>query len=206
MIVVYILGGLLFLLLLLALLPVRVQVEFRGGFALELRYLFLRIPILPGEEGPEEEPEPEPEAPEEPRKKEGGGFPARVKAALKREGLAGFLQGLGELARLLEEAVEGVLRGLRLRRFDLYLCLGGAGGAAAAAVRYGQVAAGLYAVCGGLFSLMPCRRKGVTVDLDYGAPADVVAFSAQISIRPAVVAREAVVLFFRGLRPLRKMI
>lgn len=205
-IALYIVGGLLLFLFVLTLLPVRATVEFREEFSLEVRYLFLRFPILPAKEGPEEESPPEPGPEETSPKKDKPGLLDRVKAALKREGLAGFLQGLGELIRLLLEAVGGLLKGLRLKRFDLYLCLAGGQDAAAAAVRYGQVAAGVYGACGGLFALMPCKRKGVTVDLDYAAADNTVSFSAVLSIRPASVLKQALILFFRGLKPLRKVL
>lgn len=211
MIVLYILlaviGGLLLLLLLLSLIPVRAAVRFQEEFSLEVRYLFLRIPILPGKEEAEPEPEPEPEEkPEEPEAEKKPGILDRVKAALKREGLVGFLQGLGELIKLLFQAVGGVLKGLRLKRFDLYLCLGGAGDAAAAAILYGQVSGGVYAACGGLFTLMPCKKKGITVDLNYDTEEAKVDFSMELSILPIFALKEGLVLLLKGLRPLRKIL
>lgn len=204
------LGIPLLLLLLAALLgafPVKVQLDFHEEFALTLRYLWFCLPILPEKETPEEEAGevPSEEKPEEKPKKEGN-IGERLKAALKREGLGGFLQTLFELIRLAKEAAAGILRGFRLRRFDLYICLPGAGNAAAGAQLYGQVAGGVYAACGGLFCLMPCREKGVTVDLDYDRREAKVDFSAELSIRPDRVLWEGLILCIKSIRPLKRLL
>lgn len=199
-----IIAGLLLLLFLLTLIPVRAQLRFQGEFALTAKYLFLRIPLFPGEpEETEKEEEPEEEKPKESGKP---GILDRIKAALKREGLGGFLQALGELIKLLEQASAGILKRLKLRRFDLYLCVSGAGDAAAGAQLYGKVAAGVYSACGVLFTLLPCKRKGVTVDLDYGLWESRVDFSAELSILPIFVVWEGLRLVLKSLRPLKKIL
>lgn len=200
MLVLYYILGLLLFLFLLTLLPVRAVVHFRESFTLELRYLFLRFPIVPGDEPLEEEEEENVE--ETPEKKRS---PAeQFRSGLQEKGLSGFLQGLTELLRLVKKAVKGIFKRLRLRRFDLYLCLAGVNDPAGAAVRYGQVSAGIYAACGGLFSLTPCRHKGVTVDLDYAAQENLIDFTAEVSIVPLFAIKEAVVLLARGLLQLKK--
>ena len=212
MIVLYIflciLGGLLLLLFLALLVPVEVSAGFREELTLELRCLFLRIPLLPGE--PEEPgapaPEPEDVPPEKKAKKDKPGILDRVKAARRREGLAGFLEALGELLKLVFGFTGGVLKGLRLKRFQLYLCVSGDQDAAAGAVLYGRIAAGVYPACGELFSLLPCKDKGVTIDLDYGAPAHKIDFSATLSIRPIVIVAQALKLLFKARKPLRRVL
>lgn len=203
-----VLGGLLLLLLLLSLFPVRASLDFRTEFSLEVGYLFLKFAVLPGKEETEE-----PEKKEGPKKdkdektkKKSPGIVNRGKTALKREGFTGFLQALFELLGLLLRAPVRILKHLKLKRFDLYLLLAGGEDASAAAIRYGQVSAGVYSACGGLFSLLPCKRKGVTVDLDYDAPENLVDFSGEISILPVFVLKEALVLVIKGLRPLKKII
>lgn len=198
MLILYYILGLLLFLFLLTLLPVRAVIHFHESFVLELRYLFLRIPIIPGDEQPLEEEEEEESGEDE-------SSPAkRVKSTLSKKGLSGFLQGFTELLRLLQKAAGGILKRLRLRRFDLYLCLAGKNDPAGSAVRYGQVAGGIYAACGGLFCLLPCRRKGVSVDLNYTAEKAVINFTAELSIVPLFAIKEAVVFLIRGLFYLKK--
>ncbi len=197
-----IIGGLLLLILLLTLIPLRAQLRFKGEFELTVKYLFIRVPLLEPKEEPEE-PEEKEEKPKEPGRP---GAIGRIKAALKREGLGGFLQALGELIKLLEQASKGILKRLKLRSFDLYLCVAGAGDAAAGAELYGKVSAGVYPACGVLFTLLPCKRKGVTVDLDYGLWENRVDFSAELSILPFFVVMEGLRLVLKSLRPLKKIL
>ena len=181
-----IIGGLLLLVLLLTLIPVRAELRFKGKFELAVKYLFFRVPLLPGE--PKEEPE-EPEEKEE-KPKDKPGFIGKIKAALKREGLGGFLQALGELIKLLGQASAGILKRLKLRRAELY----------------GKISAGVYPACGALFTLLPCERKGVTVDLDYELWENLVDFSAEISILPFFVVLEGLRLALKSLKPLKKIL
>ena len=199
-----IIGGLLLLILLLTLIPLRAQLRFKGEFELTVKYLFIRVPLLPGE--PKEEPEEPEEKGEKPKEPGRPGAIGRIKAALKREGLGGFLQALGELIKLLGQASKGILKRLKLRSFDLYLCVAGAGDAAAGAELYGKVSAGVYPACGVLFTLLPCKRKGVTVDLDYGLWENRVDLSAELSILPFFVVMEGLRLVLKSLRPLKKIL
>ncbi len=207
--ILYFILGLLALLLLLTLVPVRAQLSFDGVFRLRIKYLFLDIPILPSEpeEGPEEPAsEEKPEKQKKPEKSGGPGIADRIKASLKREGLGGFLQAIGELISLLGQASAGILRRLRLRRFDLYLCVAGAGDAAAGAELFGRISAGVYSACGVLFTLLPCKDKGVTVDLSYDLWESRVDFSAELSMRPFFVLTEGLKLVLKSLRPLRRIL
>ena len=205
MLILYYFLGLLLFLLLLTLVPVRAVIRFQEGFALELRYLFLRVPIIPGDEQPLEDGEEKEEEKEEEPAKEKKSPAKQIKSVLGEKGLSGFLQGLGELLRLVKKAVGGIFKKLKLRHFDLYLCLAGVNDPAGAAVRYGQIAAGVYGACGGLFSLAPCRHKGVTVDLNYAAEENVIDFTAELSIVPLFVIKEVLVLLVRGLLQLKKL-
>lgn len=207
-VILWVLLGLLLLFLLLTLIPVRAQLEFHGEFALAVKYLFLRIPLLPGKPEEETEEPEEPEGPEEekPEKPKKTSVADRVKTSLKHEGLGGFLQALGELIKLLFKASAGIIKRIRLRSFDLYLCVAGAEDAAAGAELYGKIAAGVYTACGGLFRLLPCKKKGVTIDLDYGLAENRVDFSAELSILPFFVVAEGLRLVLKSIRPLKKIL
>jgi len=193
-------GGVLLLLFLLTLLPVRVEVAFREEFALTLRYAFLRFPLLPGE-AKEEEPKPKPEKGE----KAGPSPVDRLKRALRREGFWGLVQAVGEFVKEALMASGKLLSHLKLKQFDLYLCLGGATDAAQAAILYGQLSAGVYGACGALFTVMPCKKKGVTVDLDYSAAGNTADFSACLSMRPLFVLKAGLVILWNALPLLRKL-
>ncbi len=192
MAVLYILGGLLLFLFLLTLLPVRIEVAFREEFALTLGYGPLRFPIPLGEE----EEESDETSPDSPRKEKRG--LSQIKMALRRKGFWGFLQTLADFIGATAKATGRLIGHLKLKHFDLYLCLGGAYDAAQAAVLYGQVSAGVYGGCGVLFTLLPCRKKGVTVDLDYSAAENKVDFEGTMSVRPLFVLTAGLKILWAG--------
>ena len=133
MIPLLILGGVLVVVAVLLLAPVRLEVTFREEFTLSVRYLFFRFPLFPGEDQEEQE------APthEETASKEGEpskpSLGQKLRVILRREGLQGFLQTLKELSQEVGNASKKLLKQVRLKRFDLYICLGGEEDAAAAA-------------------------------------------------------------------------
>lgn len=199
MIALYLILGILLLLFFLTLLPVRLEVSFRQEFALTLRYLFLSFRLLPGKEQPQKEEKPEKE------EKKGGGL-EKIKAILKQEGFFGFLKALFELVKMTASASRNVISRIKVRSFDLYLCLGGAGDAAEAAIRYGELSGAVYSACGFLFGLTGCRKKAVTVDLDYKSEENTVDFSAKISIRPIFVLKEGLSLLIKAMPSLRRLL
>lgn len=200
MIALMIFGGVLLLLFLLLLAPVRLEVRFREEFSLNVKYLFLSFPILPGKEQAEANAEEAP-AGEEP----GQGLGAKLKSICQKEGFFGFLSALLEFLELLGTSSKRLLSHVRLKRFDLYLCLAGSGDAADAAVLYGEVSTAVYSACGFLFGLLPCRKKAVTVNLDYRSGENTVDFHGRASLCPLFALREAVVLLSKGMPFLKKI-
>lgn len=195
MLALYIILGVLLFLFLLTLIPVRLDVSFQQEFSLTLRYLFLRFPILPGKEK-------EPKPPQE-EKKEGESGLNKLKAILKKQGFFGFLEALFELVKMAASSGKRLLGRIRLKKFDLYLCLGGAEDAADAAIRYGQLSGAVYSACGMLFGLTGCRKKAVTVDLDYDSPENKVDFSARLTVRTLYVLKEGISLLIKSFPILR---
>lgn len=201
MVALYIVLGVLLFLLVLTLLPVRVDVRFQEEFYLKLSYLFLHFDLLPGEDEPEETGEEEEKKPE---KEKGEGTMPKLKRILKRKGFSGFLESLFELLSMAAKAGKNIFLKFKLKRFDLYLCLGGKDDPAEAAQLYGKLCGPVYAVCSELFALTgaPRRRKpkkAVTVDLNYGSSENLVDFSARLSFLPFTILKEGLVLLVRGL-------
>ena len=202
MIPLLIVGAVIVLLGILLWMPVTLEVAFRDGFAVQIRYLFLRFPWEPKEEPAsqkKEEPETAQPSPPAPSLKQ------KLTVILRREGLKGFLSTLKELAQSTEEASKKLLRRVRMKRFDLYICLGGEEDAAQAAITYGQVCAVVYGACGVLFGQFPCRRKQVTVDLDYHSREDRVEFSGAVCVRVLFLLVEGFILIYKALPFFRKL-
>lgn len=199
--VLVVLGGILFFLFLLLWFPLRLECQFETEFSLTLRYLFFRFSLLPGNLEQAEEKEEKEKLPGE---KDGSSIKAlylRLKAIVQQKGVAGFLQALLDFVLLLKASVFKILSHLKLKDFDLYYRVGGKEDAAAGALRYGQYAGAIYSLCGALFGVKRCRKKAVSVDLNFEEPEDKVYFSGRFSIKPLFLLREAFRLL-KGLLPL----
>lgn len=208
MLALEIIGVILGVLLLLLLIPLRVEIGFEEEFALTLRYAFLKFRLLPAREDPKKEArrkkkEEKKRQKEEKRKQK---YPEQVEKStgdqlreiFHRTGVRGLVSALTDLAKLAAHSLKRVFAHLRFKAFDLYLCVGGAEDAAQAAIQYGEFSAGVYAATGIFFSRKPCKKLGVTVDLDYTRDKTVAVFNGKASILPLFLAREAVTLLFRG--------
>lgn len=185
MIVLWILLGFLAVVFLLLLVPVHADVRYREKLELDVRYLFLRRTLLPAPEEPQAE---KAEAPSKEKKLEAQKQKknpmleklARFKEA---EGLSGLLHLAGDFLRLTGTSAAKIIRRLKIRDFDLYV-LTGDEDAAAAAILYGQACAVVYPAAEALFTLTKCRRRRVSVDLDYAVKTPAVQLAADVSIRP----------------------
>ncbi len=201
MIILWIFLGLLLLLFLLLLCPLRATVSFQTEFSVRLQYLFWSIPLLPSKE--EKEEEPDKEGKEEPAPPSLSAY-QRLRGILKQKGVSGFLEALFEFLSLVKTSASRLASRFKLLEFDLYYTVGGKEDAALAAERYGKLSAGLYSACGLLFQLKKCRKKGVCIDLSFEIPEDLVNFSARFSVKPISLLREGIVLLIGGM-PLIQM-
>lgn len=200
MIALIIIGGILLLLLLLILSPVKFEIQFSGEFYLKVKYLFLTFPLLPGKETDEKTGE---EMPEEDNDQISN-MSKKIRAILKEKGFKGFMKSLFDLLKLLKDSSQRLLSRVKLKRFDLYLCVGGACDAAEAAIHYGEISAVVYSAVGALFSLLPCKKKAVSVDLNYNIAENRVDFYAIASIRLIHCMKEALKVLIKGLPLLRQ--
>lgn len=185
MIVLWILLGLLAVVFLLLLVPVHADVRYRERLELDVRYLFLRRTLLPAPEEPQAEKAETPSKEKKPEAQKRKKNPMLEKLARfkEAEGLSGLLHLAGDFLRLTGTSAAKIIRRLKIRDFDLYV-LTGDEDAAAAAILYGQACAVVYPAAEALFTLAKCRRRRVSVDLDYAVKTPAVQLAADVSIRP----------------------
>lgn len=185
MIVLWILLGLLAAVFLLLLVPVHADVRYREKLELDVRYLFLRRTLLPAPEEPQAEKAEAPSKEKKPEAQKQKENPMLEKLARfkEAEGLSGLLHLAGDFLRLTGTSAAKIIRRLKIRDFDLYV-LTGDEDAAAAAILYGQACAVVYPAAEALFTLAKCRRRRVSVDLDYAVKTPAVQLAADVSIRP----------------------
>lgn len=200
MIPVLVIAGVLLIITFFLLLPVKLEVAFREKFSAQVRVLFLRFPLSSEEEKSTEEMASEAAQ----QKQDAAGLGGKLKRMARREGFSGFLHSLQELAGAVGTASKKLLQKLHLRKFDLYVCVGGED-AATAAIQYGQVSGVVYTACGLLLSLLPCRKPRVCVDLNYNLEEPQVDFSAVVSIRLLFLLWEGLILLYKALPFFRKL-
>ena len=199
-------GCILLVLLLLLLCPVCVNFRYEESLNIRLRYLFFKKDLMPGTEKPTPKVKKSAKTEKKEASKGQAGSTFSFKSLKDRHGISGLLSLLEDALRLIKTSTVRLLSHLRLKKFDLYLCIGGLEDAAAAAIQYGQLSAAVYSLCGGIFSLMPCKRKGVTVDLDYGTTESRAVATATLSMSPLFVLREVGPLLFGGIPLLWRLI
>ena len=175
MIVLWILLGILAAVFLLLLVPVHADVRYREKLELDVRYLFLRR--TEKAEAPSKEKRPEAQ------KQKKNPMLEKLARFKEAEGLSGLLHLAGDFLRLTGTSAAKIIRRLKIRDFDLYV-LTGDEDAAAAAILYGQACAVVYPAAEALFTLTKCRRRRVSVDLDYAVKTPAVQLAADVSIRP----------------------
>lgn len=183
MIVLWILLGLLAVVFLLLLVPVHADVRYREKLELDVRYLFLRRTLLPAPEEPQAEKAGAPSKEKKPEAQKKNPMLEKLARFKEAEGLSGLLHLAGDFLRLTGTSAAKIIRRLKIRDFDLYVPTGDED-AAAAAILYGQACAVVYPAAEALFTLAKCRRRRVSVDLDYAVKTPAVQLAADVSIRP----------------------
>ena len=169
-----IIGSIILVLFLLLLFPVKAYLKFDDEFKIKFKYLFLSYKLDDKKIEEDEE--------EIKEKTESKGFKDFIKRVIKKEnGVSGFLNLLIDLIKKAVNSSKKIISHISIKKFDLYVCVG-ANDPAESAIRYGQVSAGIYSATAALFSIFKCRKKAVSVDMNYDSTENTVLFEAIISI------------------------
>lgn len=195
--------------------PVVLQMKYTDQLYLRLRWLFLRFQIIPAK--PQKKKKDKPEKPEEPKSQESAcaeteaepeseGLdkpPSILKRYYDARGLRGFIELLRSTVHALKKFRHGFWLAFCIRQLSLRIHLPGSD-PAALAEQYGKVSAAIFPSLGWLATHLRTKkgkiRAHITPDFT-GQSEREIAFSAKVSIIPAVVLTVALVLLVRlGLR------
>ena len=191
MIALYILGGLLLLLLIVLLVPVRLRVTYDQALTARLVFLFL-IPYTLVDETKPEKPKQEKakssdqspkEQKEKTEKKTISHLFKKRAEELKARGASGLLDWLRDLARLALGATRRLLRAITVRRLDMDLRIVG-DDAADTAVCCGRWCAALYPLIGTLMCAVRTRRSDVRIEPDFLGEETALRFDVRLSVSP----------------------
>lgn len=156
--------------------PVKVRVRFEDAFSAEIAFLFFRYRIPAQTEEKKEE---KPAGEQEERKKR---KITDIINTVKKKGLSGFLELLGELARLASGTARRVFSHVRVDAFDLDIVVGGSD-AARAAINFGAVCAAVYPAAGALEKCMKFRARSMNIVPNYDGGESRVRFRARARVR-----------------------
>lgn len=163
--------------------PIVFYADFKGKLFLSVRYLFVKIRLLP-------------ETPKKPKKKKSA-KKAEKKAEAKKEnetskklrevlrktGVGGFIEIIAELAKIAGRGAMGVVRHIVISRLDIEIRNGGED-AAQTAINYGYISAALYpAVSVILNNVKKYKSACVQIFPDYDSRDTTVKCSVRLKIK-----------------------
>jgi len=220
MVFLYVLLGIAALIALLLSVPLIVQAEYGQELTLRVRWLFLRIPIVPAKEKKpkkkkkKKKKKPEKEKPEKPKKEKDPTKPNVIQRFYQYQGIPGFIDLLRRTVEILKKFRHGVWLCFRIRKLHLQMTITG-GEPQALVDQYGKTCAAVFPALGWLSSHLRTKRGGMRAHIspDFtGFAKKAMAFDADISICPLVLicallamlvrlGLRVVLRFFRGAKP-----
>lgn len=169
---VIVISVLLFIFFLL-LLPVTVQAEYTDRLYVHIKYLFVKIRLLPQKEKKkkkkkrkEESKEKKVEKEEEKKEKSSA---QQIKEVLDKTGLGGFIEIIKSLAKIAKDTAFGVLEHTVIQRFEVNIKAAGED-AADCAVNYGYVCAAVYPACSLIIApVKDCKNINIEITPDFNS-------------------------------------
>ena len=162
--------GIIALFVLILSIPVKVSLSFDNKIHLSVKYLFIKLDILPAgpkkekAPKPKKEPEPKPEKPadETPKEKK----PNPIVEMVKANGYDGMMLVIKNLGRVLGIYGGKLFKSIVFDEIDVYISVG-TGDAASTAIKYGETCQKVYPVFGFICSNNIVRKYDILVEPDF---------------------------------------
>ena len=162
--------GIIALFVLILSIPVKVSLSFDNKIHLSVKYLFIKLDILPAgpkkekAPKPKKEPEPKPEKPadETPKEKK----PNPIVEMVKANGYDGMMLVIKNLGRVLGIYGGKLFKSIVFDEIDVYISVG-TGDAASTAIKYGETCQKIYPVFGFICSNNIVRKYDILVEPDF---------------------------------------
>ncbi|MBR6619666.1 MAG: DUF2953 domain-containing protein [Clostridia bacterium] len=186
---------------------VTVYMTYDEDFKLDVRWLFIKLPILPKKEKPEKEKKPKKEKPkkeEKPKEEEKTADPNApmkdniIKAFYNNQGFSGVLQLLRDTVSSINGMFGSIFRHFVFKELKLYLTVGGSD-AAETALLYGKICSAVFPAMGLITSTCKVKEYDCAVRPNFIAAEKTAVFRAVISYRPIFATNAVVVMAFRML-------
>ena len=150
--------------------PLKVNLGYSDKISLSIKYLFIKLNILPTDPNkPKKEKKPKEEKPEEPKKEEEPPKekkPNPILEMVKANGFDGMMEVLGNLGNVLKIFGGKLLKSIVFNEAYVYISVG-TGDAASTAIKYGKTCQKIYPVIGFLCSNNVVRHHDINVEADF---------------------------------------
>lgn len=165
----YILLGIILFFTLILSIPLHISVGYDDKIRVSIRYLFIRLNVLPVKTKPKKEkPAKEPKPPKE--KKEPDTTkekkPNPILEMVKANGYDGMMTVIGNLGRIMKIYGGKLFKSVIFNEIYLYISVA-TGDAASTAIKYGQTCQKVYPVMGYICSNNLVRKYDINVDTDF---------------------------------------
>ena len=152
--------------------PVKISLAFDNKIHLSIRYLFIKLDILPvgpskpkkKEAKPKKEPKPKPEKPKDETPKEKK--PNPIVEMVKANGYDGMMLVIKNLGRVLGTYGGKLFKSVVFDEIDVYVSVG-TGDAASTAIKYGETCQKIYPVFGFICSNNIVKKYDILVEPDF---------------------------------------
>lgn len=167
-----VIAGIIGFFLLVLSIPLKVSMAYDDKIHLTVRYLFIKLNILPV--GPKKEKKPKKEKPpkpekskkEKPPKPEGEKKPNPIVGMVKANGYDGMMAVIQNLFSVLGLYGGKIFKSIKFDEIDVYVCVG-TGDAASTAIKYGETCQKIYPVFGFICSNNFVKKYDVCVEPDF---------------------------------------
>lgn len=194
----YIIAGIFLFLFLLLMIPVSFYFKFDGEPELILKYLFIKIRLVPPKEKPQKQkgkPKEDKKQPEKkPEEKENV-----LKKLYKKRGLDGLLEIIGETMSIVKNTSIRILKHTLIRKLKIDLLIVG-DDAADTAMKYAYVCSAVYPAVSFIDSNMNLRRKEIDIEAGFNKRETRAFAEARVSIRPWFALGAIISAAFRGIK------
>ncbi len=181
--------------------PVKVSLSFDNKIHLTVKYLFLKLNILPTDpnkpkkpEKPKAEPKPKEEKPKDEAPKEKK--PNPILEMVKANGYDGMMLVIKNLGRVLGIYGGKIFKSIVFDEIDVYVSIG-TGDAASTAIKYGEACQKIYPVFGFICSNNIVKKYDIFVEPDFLANKTESEFFIDLSITVRKIINATIAMVFR---------
>lgn len=200
----YMIGGILLFAILLLIIPLSFCFKYDGEPELILRYMFIKIKLVPPKEKAEETKGSNQRKTEKESDKESKEKKSSFKTLYKKRGLDGLLDIAKEAVSIIKTASQRILRHIVIKNLKVDLVIVGED-AADTAMKYGYVCAGIYPAISFIDSNITLKRKAVDITAGFNEKETRIFVETKVKIRPIFLLGPIIAAAFKSMKLILKI-